>query len=315
MKRILLMIVFGVISYGVVFSQTDGEKKSAFQFSFIPFMSTNGPQAKEYTNCASFNLLVGVSKNEKVFTFAGLSNIILNDATGFQFAGLTNYVGNTGNGMQLAGLMNITKSNYSGFQFAGLGNVAGDVTGFQFAGLINVARQVRGVQFAGLINVAEDSDCPIGFVNIIKNGEMGIAMTYDSNGSVVASFRSGGRYTYGILGVGYNHRTTGNVFVTEGGLGVHIPCLSWFRINNEIKVSSIGSSSQNPVISGGYSLLPAFRIGGHCEIFGGASINYTSMDDVDELISRPNHTLWKKQGSSKYQGIGITYQAGIQYIF
>ena len=69
-----------------------------------------------------------------------------------------------------------------------------------------MANDVKGVQWAGLLNIARNSDVPIGLINIIKNGEMGMAVTYDGIGNAVASFRSGGKYTYGILGIGYNHK-------------------------------------------------------------------------------------------------------------
>lgn len=262
MKKGLLAILFCMVTYGTVFSKTD-EKKSAFQLSFITPLGTNGLHSSQYTNKASFNILVGTSKNEEAFTFGGLSNIIMNNAKGFQLAGLSNYVGNEGQGVQFAGLVNVNKSSFKGFQLAGLVNTAGnmdgfqvggltnvskdtrgfqlaglvnssgaidgfqlagltniakDVRGFQFAGLINIAKNVKGVQFAGLVNIADNSDCPIGLVNIIKNGEMGIALTYDGIGNAMVSFRSGGKYTYGILGIGYNHKAKDNSLVTEGGL-------------------------------------------------------------------------------------------------
>lgn len=40
---------------------------------------------------------------------------------------------------------------------------------------------------------------------------MGMAVTYDGIGNAVASFRSGGKYTYGILGIGYNHKMKKNI--------------------------------------------------------------------------------------------------------
>lgn len=330
MKKVLLTIVSCCCLLGIVFSQTVEIPYRAFQFGFVPFMSTNGLLAKDYTNSASFYLLAGVSKNEKAFTFGGLSNVILNDAGGFQFAGLSNYIGNTGKGFQFAGLGNINKNGFNGFQFAGLinmageikgfqfaglSNVVGDVDGFQFAGLINKAKNVNGIQFAGLVNIAENSDCPIGLVNIIKNGEKGIALTYDVLGSTVVSFRSGGKYTYGIIGIGYNHKTNGNSVTTEAGLGAHIPCLSWFRIHNEIKVSSIGNFSDKPVFNGGYSLLPAFKIGKHYEVFGGASINYMTTDNIENCEIFPKHSLWKKNSSVRLQQVYVGYQVGVHFLF
>lgn len=329
MKKILVLILC-VLTYGALSAQTNDEKKTMFQLSFLPPLSTNGANAYQYTNTISLNLLIGVSKNEEAIAWAGLSNIILNDATGLQMAGLANYVGNEGKGVQSAGLMNVNRNKFSGlqmaglantakemngFQLAGLANVAKDVTGFQMAGLVNIAKNVRGVQFAGLINIAENSDCPIGLINIIKNGEMGVAITYDALGSTVASFRSGGRYTYGILGVGYNHKTEGNSMVAEGGFGAHIPVSSWFRINNELKCSAIGNDSDEPVLNAGYSIIPAFRIGKHVELFAGVGINYMETKDLSNCKIFPNHSLWKKTSSSRMQQLYVGYQFGVQYIF
>ncbi len=57
----------------------DNEPHSAVQVSFFPPLSTNGKHATLYTNDFSFNMLVGVSKNEQAFAFAGLTNIIGNN--------------------------------------------------------------------------------------------------------------------------------------------------------------------------------------------------------------------------------------------
>lgn len=205
MKSISAILLF-VFVCNIAFAQTSENKKSSFQVSFISPIGTNGRYSTEYTNDYSLNLLVGISKNERRVTLGGLSNIILNDAKGVQVAGLSNYIGNCGEGMQWAGLANINKGRFNGLQIAGLFNTATNVRGVQIAGLVNVANDVKGVQFAGLVNIAKNSDVPIGLINIIKNGEMGIALTYDGIGNAVASFRSGGKYTYGILGIGYNHK-------------------------------------------------------------------------------------------------------------
>lgn len=329
MKKISAVVLFA-FACNLTFAQTDESKKSSFQISFISPIGTNGKYSAEYTNGYSLNFLVGISKNEEQLTLGGLSNIILNDAKGVQVAGLSNHVGNSGEGMQWAGLANMNKGTFNGLQVAGLFNTAADVTGVQIggllnvakdvkgvqiAGLVNVAKDVKGVQFAGLVNIAENSDVPIGLINIIKNGEMGIAVTYDGIGNTVASFRSGGKYTYGILGVGYNHKMKKKGLVTEAGLGAHIPVTKWFRINNEMKASSIGCDSSEPVYNAGYSLLPAFRLGRHFELFGGVSINYMETKNMSAENIFPNHSLWKGDNSAKLQQVYIGYQVGVQFIF
>ena len=335
-------------------AQNDAEYHSTVQVSFFPPLSTNGKHAKLYTNDFSSNILAGVSKNERAFAFAGLSNIIRNDATGFQFAGLSNYTGGEGRAFQFAGLTNIVRGNHVGFQFAGLANISrdvdgaqfaglaniargdvdgfkfaglanitrGDVDGFQFAGLFNVAKKVRGVQFAGLFNVAEESDYPIGIVNIIKRGEMGVAVGYNEIGTTSLTFRSGGRVLYGILGFGYNHRAPkGETATIVGGYGAHINIMPWFRINNEITTENIGIFSEDSdTFKSGYALLPAFRPVPCVEIFGGPSINFMQsteekMFDLfpDNYIKR--RTITTKNGTPKMQQVFVGWQAGVQFIF
>lgn len=306
---IILLTVFHLSA------QMNQGKYVPFHFSFIPPLSSNGINASQYTNGASFSILAGMSANERNFTFASISNVIANEARGLQFAGISNYIGKQGQGVAFAGITNITKGTYKGVQLAGLLNTSKDITGLQFAGLLNIAGKVRGVQFAGLLNIAEESDCPIGLVNIVKRGEMGIALTYDILGNGIVSFRSGGKYTYGIIGFGYNHKLPGNnKTVAEAGYGVHIPCYSWFQINNEFKVTSTATSDK-PFLNASYSLLPSFKIKKHYNIFGGASLNYSTTTEMDNQTLFPQNNLWKKHTDNRLQQLFIGYLVGIQYIF
>lgn len=338
---IILLTVFHLSA------QMNQGKYVPFHFSFMPPLSSNGINASQYTNGASFSILAGMSANERNFTFASISNVIANEARGLQFAGISNYIGKQGQGVAFARITNITKGtykgvqlagitnysagesrgiafaglnnaingNFKGVQFAGLLNTSKDITGLQFAGLLNIAGKVRGVQFAGLLNIAEESDCPIGLVNIVKRGEMGIALTYDILGNGIVSFRSGGKYTYGIIGFGYNHKLSGNnKTVAETGYGVYIPCYSWFQINNEFKVTSTATSDK-PFLNASYSLLPSFKIKKHYNIFGGASLNYSTTTEMDNQTLFPQNNLWKKQTDNRLRQLFIGYLVGIQYIF
>ncbi|NDV59611.1 hypothetical protein [Bacteroides sp. 519] len=346
MKKSILAAILCCFTLASALAQTN-EKTSAVHVSFIPPLSTHGSQAAEYTNGVSFNILAGVSKNEKYFTFGGLANIIHNNASGVQFAGLLNTIGNDANGFQFAGLFNRTgnttrgiqfaglynladngygfqfgglantiKKEYSGIQFAGLFNSAKDFQGFQFAGLVNIAKNVKGVQFAGLVNIAENSDYPIGLINIIKNGEMSVGVTYDETGSVIASFRSGGRVLYGILGVGYNHKSNHKHYVAEGGFGAHIPVVNRFRINAELKSQFMNMSSSDEFLNkSSFSILPAFKFTPNLEIFAGPSINYMNTDDVSNKNMFPGGDIWTKFKDDRLQQLHIGYTAGIQWIF
>ena len=362
---IILLTVFHLSA------QMNQGKYVPFHFSFIPPLSSNGINASQYTNGASFSILAGMSANERNFTFASISNVIANEARGLQFAGISNYIGKQGQGVafagmtniakgtykgvQLAGITNTTKGTYKGVQLAGITNIAkgtykgvqlagiinttkgtykgvqlagllnttkGTYKGVQFAGLLNTSKDITGLQFAGLLNIAGkvrgvqfESDCPIGLVNIVKRGEMGIALTYDILGNGIVSFRSGGKYTYGIIGFGYNHKLSGdNKTVAEAGYGVHIPCYSWFQINNEFKVTSTATSDK-PFLNASYSLLPSFKIKKHYNIFGGASLNYSTTTEMDNQTLFPQNNLWKKHTDNRLQQLFIGYLVGIQYIF
>lgn len=273
--------------------------------------------------------LLNKASTIKGLQFGGLGNYVKDSGDGLQFAGLLNLAGNDYRGLQFAGLVN-KSDNMSGLQFAGLGNVAGnvrggqfaglfnksgDVSGAQFAGLVNIAKNVSGAQFAGLVNIAESSNYPIGIVNIIKNGEKAVAFTYDETGSLLLAFRSGGRVTYGIIGAGYNHKTSGNVFTMEAGLGAHINCLSWLRVNNEIKATSIGSTSENPAFKASYALLPAFKFMPHFEVFAGPTLNFLNAKDEVSGDLFPSRSLWKHQGETRRSSLYVGYQFGVQYIF
>jgi hypothetical protein len=316
MKKLITAIALCIITHGVIFSQTDGEKHAAFQFGFVPPLSTNGFYAPQYTNGASLNVLLGVSKNETGFALGGIANVITNNASGLQIAGLANYAGNEVDGVWLSGLINIVGNSHTGIQVAGLVNTAKDVSGIQIAGLVNVAEKVIGVQIGGLLNIAGESDWPIGLVNLIRNGEKSVSVTYNEIGSGVISFRSGGKHTYGIVGIGYNHKATAHSFVIETGIGLHTNINPWLRINHEIRNEFIGrTTGSKRTDKVGYYLLPAFRIAPHLEVFGGVSVNYMETGNSKHINMFLGHSLWDRQVSSKLQQIFIGYQAGVQYLF
>lgn len=326
-------------------AQTDETKKSSVHISLFPPLSTHGTQASRYTNDFSFHIISGISRNENGLTFAGVSNLIMNDAKGFQFAGVFNYTGHDTHGLQFSGVTNIVRNNSSGFQmagvmnltqemngmlfagvmnksehtkgfqFAGVGNIAADINGMQFSSIFNKARKVNGMQFAAILNIAEESDYPVGLVNIIKNGEMGIGISYNETGSTMLSFRSGGRVLYGIVGIGYNHEARKARYVTEGGFGAHIPVVSRFRVNTELVAAHISSFTDDHNLHASLKILPAFRILPHLEIFAGPGINFLTTDDVNNRSLFPNHSLWKKYKTNRLSQLYLGYTVGIQFIF
>ena len=344
MKKTLLVLFCLLLSFNV-FSQEKNFRPVQINFGF-PLSTINVKKAKEYTNAFSINLLVGISKNERSLALAGISNVIANNATGLQIASVSNYIGNagygiavagvtninkgsytgiqvsgvynysgSGNGIAVAGVANTSKDSYIGLQLSGVTNIAGDVKGLQFAAVANIAKKVKGVQFATILNVAEESDFPIAFINIIKNGKMGVALSYDMLNNTMLSFRSGGKYTYGILGVGYNNLVNdGSKVVAEAGYGIHVPINDWIEINNEFKATSLGFSNDKVCYNASYLLAPSFTFKNHYNVFGGASFNYLNTNYVNSNDLMPNNYFWSKDGNYN-QRMYIGYQIGLQYVF
>ena len=255
--------------------------------------------------------LTNISQDAYGLQLAGLTNIS-KDVYGLQVGGLTNIAQDT-YGFQLAGLFNVSHDLY-GIQLAGLFNCAKDVYGLQFAGLVNVAKRAQGVQFATILNVAEESDFPIGLINIIKKGDKGVALTYDMLGNAVMSFRSGGKYTYGILGVGYNAQIEERL-VVEAGYGLQIPICRWLDVNNEFKATTMGYNSGYTRSNFSYLLAPSLTLWHHCNLFAGASINYFMSDRTSAATLLPNAGLWRKEGDRGIGQLYLGYQVGVQYVF
>ena len=246
---------------------------------------------------------------------AGVANMSKGSYNGIQASGVYNYSG-SGNGIAVAGVANMSKDSYNGLQLSGVTNIAGDVKGLQFAGVMNIAKKVKGVQFATVLNIAEESDFPIAFINIIKNGKMGVSLSYDNMNNTMLSFRSGGKYTYGILGVGYNNKVNdGSNIVAEAGYGIHIPVTDWFEINNEFKATSLGFSNDKVCYNASYLLAPSFTFLNHFNVFGGANFNYLYSNYVNSDDLLPNNCLLEKDNSDNKQRMFIGYQIGLQYVF
>lgn len=323
MDRLRLFVMVGVLFMLPVklWSQSNpegenGGKRRPVQVSFFYPLCTNGFEASSCANNLSISFIEGRSRSVNGLALAGCVNTVKADSRGLLVSGILNAVYETMSGVQLAGLVNIAGTASRGIQLAGLVNVARDFSGLQLAGLVNVAHTVRGVQLAGLINVADSSDFPIGFINLIKNGEMGIAVSYNELGTTMLSFQSGGRYTYGIVGIGYNHYLRGQQpFIAGGGIGARINCTNWLRLSCELTSTNLlpAKASLDRLMVLNFSLLPAFRLLPHLELFGGPRLSYASANhDCRNVL--PSYSLWRRLGPSRIQQLHLGFQAGVQYI-
>ncbi len=256
--------------------------------------------------------LTNITQVANGIQFSGLANIS-QAMNGLQFSGLIN-ISQATRGMQISGLANIAQA-VDGLQFSGLANVAQVVKGFQFAGLYNRAQVVKGVQFSGLVNKAEKSDYPIGLINLITNGEMGVALTWDESQNAMATFRSGSRVMYGIVGLGYNFKSSESLFAMEGGFGAHFSIAEKFRINTELVENVMTDFDGNTISKSSLRVLPAYRFG-KMEVFAGPTFNYMETDDEKLTDLFPGHSVWKKTLSSGgKQQMFFGYMLGVQYVF
>lgn len=246
---------------------------------------------------------------------AGVTNINNGDNIGAQISGVANINNGAAIGLQISGVTNINNGSFIGLQLSSVANIASDVKGMQLSAVMNKAKKVKGVQFATLLNIAEESNFPIAFINIIRNGKMGVALTHDILNNKVVSLRSGGKYTYGILGFGFNNKITeGNRLVAEAGYGIHIPITEWFEINNELKatMTGLGSETSNNF---GYFLSPSLTLLEHYNFFAGVSVNYFNSNSINSESILPNNSFWSKDGSDYKHRMFVGYQIGVQYIF
>ena len=352
--RSLLLLAF-------LFAGFSSLAQTKIHFGLIYPISSNGTHAPRDTNNLSIHLLAGVSSVENGPSFAGLSNIVRNNAYGPQFAGFSNHIGKKavgplfagfaniygqGNsaalagfanvahgevkGAQLAGFANIAKAikgtQLAGFanvatngkvsQLAGFMNIAKDVKGTQIAGFINVAKKVKGAQIAGFINVADSSDCPIGILNFVKNGEKSLGVSIDETRTTMLTFRSGGKIMYGILGIGYNFKNNKEVYAAEAGLGAHFFPSNRFRLNVEITSSTLESFKAGEYFKSSFKVLPALKLGKHMEIFGGPSFNYVSTNTAEGKALHTQHLhSWQSKWSSRQYSLYLGYGGGINYVF
>lgn len=327
LSKLFLFVCISLVSCNA-FSQQQN-KQSAIHIGLIYPLSTHGKAAKQYTNEFSFHAMYGTSGGEKSFILSGIGSSVFGNASGVQIAGIFNHIHGDANGFSLGGVANIagnvhgtwiagvfnTTHQAEGFLLAGFGNFSGNVKGLQLAGVVNKANKVDGVQLSGFINIADSCDYPIGIINVIRNGEKMGGFQFDELQNLMATFRSGSRYTYGILGLGYNLKHS--FMAVEIGLGYHFNCTKRFRINMELvetKIINLGYSKTVDRCS--LRVLPAFSFLSNFHLFAGPSLNFLNGNaehykDLFPSWSFAEKTTSKGVKSQWYVG----YVAGVQYRF
>ena len=314
-----------MLGYGINVMAQEGKTNHAHVGIIYP-LSTNGKTAPADTNNLSLHLIAGISQQENTCLIAGVSGVVKGNAYGTMVSGVSNHVGGSAKGVQIAGVLNQIKQdaegaqiagliNHSGrskgIQIAGLMNKSGDAT-TQVAGLINVAKRVKGVQLAGLVNIAEQSDYPIGILNIIKEGELQVGLTVDEGSSTMVTLRSGGRVLYGILGLGYNFKYEEARYALEGGIGAHLVSAGAFRLNVELATAAMTNFEDGVYGKQRLGVLAGFRITPGIELFAGPTFNHLLFESGQQDI-RNGHYLWNWDGDDVSNGFFVGGLVGLQF--
>jgi hypothetical protein len=338
-SRLAIMILALVLQQLNSFAQSNKDK---INIGLVYPLSSNWKDAPNDTNKFSLNLIAGVSAAERGFTLAGISNIVRHNTTGLQIAGFSNHVGKTANGTMIAGFLNtygngknfaiagfgnLAKTgsgtqiagfinmggNVSAVQVAGFTNIANDVKGSQISGFINIAKKVKGVQVAGFINIADSAGCQIGIINISKNGEKSLGVTIDENQTTLITFRSGGKWMYGILGLGYNFDNKTQKYAWQAGLGARLFNAGIFRLNTELTQNGLESFKSGSYLRSSFALLPSVRLADRVEIFAGPSYNYVNTDTKEGQNMHKKYTSsWGGNNGNNFHGFYFGYSAGVQ---
>lgn len=218
---------------------------------------------------------------------SGIVNITATNAE-VQFGGIANFTQDAD--VQIAGISNLSKNN-NGIQIAGLINSAQNAN-TQIAGLINVAQKVKGLQIAGLINIAEESDYPIGIINIVKNGEKQIGLTLDDVGNTMLGFRSGGKKLYGIIAVGGNNFLNIAPYAIQSGMGFRIPVYKSFRVNLEGTSLANSDFISSTYYKSSFNVLLGLKIKQRLELVAGPSLNHLHFDTLQPDVYKNNY-VWQ----------------------
>lgn len=291
-----------------------------------------GVQAADDVNGLQIGV-VNVAEELSGVQFGGFINASKITTKGAQVGGFNQAYGSM-SGVQLGFMNGAVKSK--GLQI-GAGNLADTVTGVQI-GAINCNAEISGLQI-GVVNISNNNKYPIGLINIIKDGELNLALTFDDMQNMVASFRSGGRYLYGIVGFGYNLYSPQAHFVFEGGLGAHILFSDRFRIDTEIIASTLtkirtsikfGEQSEEEkereeeiyrnydfktIYRFAYRILPSYKINDRFNIFAGPTLNYLQTSKMDNRKIFPSHSLWKDYNDKTLKQLHIGWMMGVGYTF
>ncbi|HEY9003710.1 MAG TPA: hypothetical protein VIM89_20305 [Mucilaginibacter sp.] len=322
MKKLILIFAAGMLTAATTFAQQSTRK---INIGLVPPLSSNWTSASRDTNSFSLNAIAGLSASETGFALAGFGNFVKHNTNGFLVAGFMNTSGGghgtaiagfgnfskSTSGTQIAGFGNFSKST-SGTQIAGFANSSGNISGMQLAGFMNVAKNVKGVQISGFINIADTANCQVGFINVSKNGEMTLGVTYDENETLMLSLRSGGKFLYGIIGAGYNVANKKDVYAYQAGLGAHIVRAETFLLNAELTNSALLNFKGLTYYRAAFAALPSLRLVNHIDLFAGPSFVYMQTNSSEDMLRHKKYiSSWGGKNGDDFRAFYIGYNAGV----
>ncbi|SFB37887.1 hypothetical protein [Algoriphagus aquimarinus] len=226
---------------------------------------------------------------------------------GAQIAGIAN-ISPEIDGAQIAGISNLARE-VKGVQIAGISNIAENVEGTQIAGLVNRAKTVKGMQI-GLINIADSSDVTIGLINIVKIGDQRLGVSIDENLNSFLTFRSGGKYVYGIFGVGTNLEVKELKYGFQAGLGLNLAESNHFRLDVEAVSKYLTDFDGNNFSKFSFQLLPTLKITQSIHLFAGPSISYMYSRDLN-ILDHTGLTIWDETHRENYQAVLLGFTGGV----
>lgn len=190
-------------------------------------------------------------------------------------------------GVQMAGVLNATKE-LEGAQISGAVNYADHGRGLQL-GVVNVGHALRGVQ-VGVINIGDDTDVPIGLVNVIRHGYHSVEFGVSEAAPANLDLKLGGRHFYNVLAFGLRSDSQA---LAGAGFGAHVT----FGSRAHLDIDAVGQSlheepftSEAPNILARGRLQLGYRIVGPLTPFVGTS--YNVWIPLDDEVQEPPIPTW-----------------------
>jgi Caspase domain len=223
---------------------------------------------------------VSVTAGSMVGVHAAVAGIVAGNVVGAQLSvlnvtsgrlgGLQVAVGNVAAGGFVgaqAGVANVGWGDSQGAQL-GLLNIGDDVSGAQ-VGLLNIAKRVHGTQ-VGLLNIAQESDAPVGLLNIVTRGKLHLAAwaSESSVANVAVKLGSANVYSFAVAGVNPRALDGKTVFNLGLGLGVRARFGRWYgelegsyeSLNPVSSALTVVGFNANARLNVGFQLLDAVAV-------------------------------------------------------